>query len=59
MKNPDVRAVLRDYAKLMELGVDQKFVEKLDTNQAKELLKGILYLQAVWQQDDEGKKVQQ
>jgi hypothetical protein len=43
----------------MELGVDQKFVEKLDTNQAKELLKGILYLQAVWQQDDEGKKVQQ
>ncbi|AIF82267.1 hypothetical protein NTE_00185 [Candidatus Nitrososphaera evergladensis SR1] len=54
VKNPDVRAVLRDYAKLMELGVDQKFVEKLDANQAKELLKGILYVRAVWE-DDEGK----
>jgi hypothetical protein len=48
MKNPGISAVLKDYSKLMELGADQKFVEKLDANQAKELLKGILYVSTMY-----------
>ncbi|AIC16235.1 hypothetical protein [Nitrososphaera viennensis] len=52
MKNPDLRAVLQDYAKLMELGADQKFVERLDANQARELLKGILYVRTMYEDNE-------
>lgn len=48
MKSPGINAILKDYAKLMELGANQKFVEKLDAYQAKELLKGILYVRTMY-----------
>jgi hypothetical protein len=44
--NPELRTVIWDYAKLLELGVSQEFVERLNPRQAQELLKGILYIQA-------------
>lgn len=48
MKSQGINAIIKDYAKLMELGANQQFVEKLDAYQAKELLKGILYVRTMY-----------
>jgi hypothetical protein len=40
----ELKAIHRDYAKLLEDGVNEDFLSCLSPSQARELLKGILYL---------------
>lgn len=44
MRYPDLKTVHWDYAKLLELGVNEQLVCELSPIEARELLKGVLYL---------------
>jgi hypothetical protein len=46
MQHPDLKTIHWDYAKLMEYGVSDQLVRELSPVEARDLLKGILYLRS-------------
>lgn len=55
MQNQEIQQMHWDIAKLLELGVDPEWLmeSNVTPKQARELLKGMLYLREVWQKIDE------
>jgi hypothetical protein len=49
----DLKAIHWDYAKLLELGMSEQLVKDLFPIEARELLKGILYLKDRYGQEKE------
>ena len=47
IKVPELKALHWDFAKLLELGLSADFVSQLSTTQARNLVKGILYIQEI------------
>jgi hypothetical protein len=51
MHRPEIESVYKDYAKLLELGVNEHLLREMTPKEAKELLKGLLYLREMYKND--------
>jgi hypothetical protein len=56
MHNPEIESIHKDYAKLLEFGVKEELLKEMTPKEARELLKGLLYLREMykmtWGMDD-------
>ncbi len=53
MHHSDLKAIHWDYSKLLELGVSEQILGELSSMEARDLLKGILYLKTRYADDQE------
>ena len=53
MRHPEIKSAHKDYAKLLELGVSETFLRQLSPNDARELLKGLLYLKEMFRGEED------
>jgi hypothetical protein len=52
MRYPEIQSAHKDYAKLLELGVSEAFLKQLSPRDARELLKGLLYLKEMFGREE-------
>lgn len=52
MQYSDLKAIHWDCAKLLELGVNEQLVRALSPSEARDLLKGIFYLKARYEEEE-------
>lgn len=50
MQNEQLHSMHWEIARLLEMGVEQEFVEKLNVEETRDLLKGLLYLREKWKE---------
>ena len=53
MRHPEIKSAHKDYAKLLEMGVSEAFLRQLSPKEARELLKGLLYLKELFKEREE------
>ena len=52
MRHPEIKSAHKDYAKLLEMGVSEEFLRQLSPKDARELLKGLLFLKEMFKAEE-------